>query len=282
MIDGSCRERILSRLPRMTGTEEKVANYVLANYEEVLHINVAELAKRAEVSDASIVRFCRSIGYKGFTDFKMNLARDVVPEEKQFDPILEKGDDAKTVCRKIFHSEISVLNRTLLELDVEAMNTLSEKIFSSSRLAIFATGGSLMVAKDAQHKFLKIGIPVIVYEDVDLQMMSASLLTKGDVALCISFSGNNLHVLKCMKMARVREAYCGGILSQRKSPLSKVLQATLYSSYDETIFQSESVSTRIAQLALIDAMVGNVALRDYEKFNRAIGLTRSATSSGKY
>lgn len=279
---GDCREKIVGKLPQLTSTEAKLAQYILEHYEEVLYYNVSELAKHAHVSDATVVRFCKSVGYRGFTDFKMNAARDLVPVERQFDPILERGDDTETVCRKVFTSEINVLNRTLLGLDMAVMRRVAERIYKAKRLIFFGTGGSHIVAKDAQHKFLKIGVMALAHDDIDLQLMSSALVTKGDVAICISFSGSNYHVINCMKAAKKNGAYCVGVISQVKSPLGRIVNDVLCSAYDETIFQSESVSTRIAQLAILDAIVNNVAFYDYERFNAAIGRTREATSESKY
>ena len=282
MIEGNCKEKIIGMLPHLTSTETKIANYVLENYEAVLQYNVSVLAKKAGVSDASIVRFCRSVGYKGFQDFKMNAARDILPKAKQFDPILEQDDDVETVCKKIFTSEINVLNRTLLGLDIEAIEEIVEHIRRARQVLIFGTGGSCSVAKDAQHKFLKVGVKVAVYDDIDLQLMASSLMTAEDVAICISFSGSNYLSIDCMKNAKNAGAYCVGIISQAKSPLAKIVDRTLYSAYDETLFQSESVSTRIAQLAIIDSIVSNVAMKDYEDSYTAIQSTRAATTLNKY
>ena len=109
------KERISGRIPFLTKSETKVAQYILENYdsEELLKYNVSELAKNAEVSDATIIRFCRSIGCTGYQDFKVNVAKDLIPREKQLDPNVEHGDDTKTICTKIFTAEINVLNDTL-------------------------------------------------------------------------------------------------------------------------------------------------------------------------
>lgn len=282
MIAGNCKEKILGKLPQLTSTEAKIANYVLEHYEAVLQYNVSVLAKKAGVSDASIVRFCRSVGYKGFQDFKMNAARDILPRAKQFDPILDQEDDTETICKKIFTSEINVLNRTLLGLDIPVISEIADKIYSARQVLIFGTGGSHIVAKDAQHKFLKIGVKAQAYDDIDLQMMASSLVNSDDLAICISFSGSNYLSIECMKNAKDRGAYCVGIISQGKSPLSKIVDVTIYSAYDETLFQSESVSTRIAQLAIIDAIVSNVAFKDYDASYIAIQSTRDATARNKY
>lgn len=278
----NCRNIILGKLSQLTSTEAKVANYVVNNYEDVLQFNVSELANNANVSDATIVRFCRSIGYKGFQDFKINLARDILPKSKQLNPILEQGDDTETVCNKVFTSEINVLNRTLAGLDIDVIDRVVSKICKADRVLLFGTGGSHIVALDAQHKFLKIGVRTFVYDDIDLQLMSSALLTDKDVVVFISFSGSNYRIIECVENAQKSGAFCIGIVTQTKSKLAKMADEVLYSASDETLFQSESVSTRIAQLAILDSIVSNVAFKNYEQSYLAIQRTREATSQNKY
>ena len=278
-----CRERLVNRLPFLTKTEKKVAEYTLAHFDEVLHCNVSDLAAGAGVSEATIVRFCRSAGYQGFLDFKLNIANDLIPVERQLDPRVEKGDDCRTICNKIFASEINVLTGTLDNLDFNLVEAVAKRIAECRNLLIFGTGGSQLVANDAMHKFLKVGVRSYVYQDSDIQKMSSALAGEGDVALCISFSGNTLNMISCMRNCKANGVYTVGIISQTKSQLvqQKCLDAVLYSSYDPTIFQSESVSTRIAQLAIIDAIVSNVAFLDYDGSLYAITRTRNATSENK-
>ena len=278
----SSRENIEQRLPFLTGQETKVANYILSHYSSVIQCTVADLAQKADVSEATIVRFCRSIGYKGFTDFKINTARDIIPKERQLDPVVVEGDSTETICRKIFASEQKVLENTLENLNFDAVQEVSEKILHAGKLAIYGTGGSNAVATDARHKFLKIGIAALIYSDVDLQLMSSTLLGEGDVAMCISYSGSNLHVINCMKNAKAKGAYCVGIISQPKTPLDKIVHTRLSAAYDLDYFQSESVSTRIAQLAILDCIVSSRELQDYDRFNNIVNETRIATTESKY
>ncbi len=281
MVGESCKEKILGRMHLLTNTEVKVANYVLEHYEEVLNHNITELAENAGVSDASVVRFCKSIGYKGYQDFKVNAARDVLPREKHFNPSLEKGDGAEVICKKIFTSEVNVLNRTLAGMDMDAFARVAEQIRQAKRLVFFGSGGSLLVGKDAQHKFMKIGVRAFVYDDMDLQLMVSSLMEEGEVAFGISHSGSNYKVMNCLKNAKENGATTVALVSQGKTPLSKLADTVLYSASEETMFRSESVSTRLAQLAMIDALVAIVAFADYDQSYQAIQKTRKATSENK-
>lgn len=281
MVRGSCKEIIRGRMHLLTNTEMKVANYVLDNYEEVLNANITELAENAGVSDASVVRFCKSLGYKGYQDFKISAARDVLPRDRHFNPSLEQGDDPETICKKIFTSEVNVLNQTLASLEMNIVYQAAEAIKAAGRLIFFGSGGSLLVGKDAQHKFMKIGVRAYVYDDIDMQLMSSSLMEEGDVAFCVSHSGSNYNVLKCMKNAQENGAVAIALVGQGKTPISKRADMVLYTASEETMFQSESVSTRIAQLAIVDALVAIVAFEDYENSYNAIQETRRATSEGK-
>lgn len=281
MVRGSCKEKIRGRMHLLTNTEMKVANYVLDNYEEVLNANITELSENAGVSDASVVRFCKSLGYKGYQDFKISAARDVLPRDRHFNPSLEQGDDPETICKKIFTSEVNVLNQTLASLEMNVVYQAAEAIKASGRLIFFGSGGSLLVGKDAQHKFMKIGVRAYVYDDIDMQLMSSSLMEEGDVAFCVSHSGSNYNVLKCMKNAQENGAVAIALVGQGKTPISKRADMVLYTASEETMFQSESVSTRIAQLAIVDALVAIVAFEDYENSYNAIQETRRATSENK-
>lgn len=278
----SCKQKIRGKMNHLTNTEAKIAKYVLDHYDQVLSSNITELAEQAGVSDASVVRFCKSLGYKGYQDFKINAARDLLPKEKHLNPSLEPSDDMGTICKKIFGTEVAVLDRTLAGLDLEAVERAAHMIRNAKKLVIFGSGGSLLVGKDAQHKFLKIGIQVYVYEDMDMQLMASSLMKEDEVALCISHSGYNSNVVNCMKNA----AECGAgriaLVSQGKTPVSKNAEVVLYTASEKTIFKSESVSTRIAQLAIIDSLVAIVAFQDYEDSYQAIQQTRRATSQNKY
>ncbi len=282
-MDGiSCKQKIRGKMNLLTNTEAKIASYVLENYDSVLNSNITELAEKAGVSDASVVRFCKSLGYKGYQDFKINAARDVLPKEKHLNPSLEPSDDIPTICKKVFGTEVAVLDRTLAVLDLEAVERAAHMIRNAERLVIFGTGGSLLVGKDAQHKFLKIGIQVHVHEDVDMQLMASSLMKENEAALCISHSGYNSNVVTCMKNASENGAGTIALVSQGKTPVSKNADIVLYTASEETIFKSESVSTRIAQLAIIDCLVAIVGFQDYDDSYRAIQQTRKATSQNKF
>ena len=278
----SCRVMIQSKHSSLTRSEKAVANFVLENISDVLSCTVTELADKVGTSEASVVRFCKSVGFKGYQDFKISAAMDILPPGRHLNPSLDPTDDAETVCQKVFSSEVDVLNETLLMLDTKALSEAARKMREAERIAFFGSGGSLMVAMDAQHKLLKIGRQVLLHSDADSQTMCASLLKKGDIAFGISHSGSNQRVIHCLKLASEQKATTIGMTTQGRSPLNKVSDIMLYTSTKETVFKSESVSARIAQLAVIDSLVALIAFSDYKRSYEAIQKTRNATVGGKY
>lgn len=278
----SCQAKIQSRMDYLTSTEAKVARYVLENYDTVCGYTVTELAEGAQVSEATIVRFCKSLGYKGFQEFKISVARDTIPEPKHLNPDFEVGDGTEVICRKIFDSLMATLHETLAVLDMTMLEKAADAIRPGGRVVLFGSGGSNMVALDAQHKFLKVGIQTQVAQDADVQAMMVSLLKKGDVAFGISHSGSNQRVVHCMKLARKMGATTIALTTQGKSPLLRHADIVLFSATKETVFKSESVSARIAQLAIIDSLVAAVAFKNYAVSFSAVQKTREATSVGKF
>lgn len=278
----SCQAKLQSHINFLTATEARVAAYVLEHYSDVCGCTVTELAEQAGTSEATIVRFCKSLGYKGFQDFKIGVARDTIPEPKHLNPVFEIGDGTEALCHKIFDSLAAALRETLAVLDMKMLDRAADAIKPGGRILVFGSGGSNMVAADAQHKFLKVGIQTHVAQDADIQAMMASLLKKGDVAFGISHSGSNRRVVHCMKLARQQGATTIALTTQGKSPLLRYADIVLFSATRETVFKSESVSARIAQLAVIDSLVAAVAFKNYAVAFSAVQKTRKATSAGKF
>lgn len=283
MENESCISRIIAKCesPTATITERKIANYFKENLDKVLHCNLLELAELIDVSDASVVRFCKSLGYKGFQQFKICAAMETVPSVRQYNPVLQKEDDPEQICQKIFATEINALQRTIQTLDMEKMKQVAQLVSKAHRIVFAGTGGSSVVAKDAYHKFLKIGIRVCAVEDKDVQLMEASLLEAGDVLFGVSHSGNNLHVLRAAELARAAGATIVSLTSHCKNRLSEIADFAIKVNSEETIFRSESASTRLAQLAVMDCLIAIIAFQDYDSAFQAIYKTRAATSDNK-
>lgn len=278
-----CKERLIEKRDgeHTKKTERKIAAYLLGNFDKSLHSTLLELADGIGVSDASIVRFCKSIGYTGFQEYKINAAMQCVPEPRLYNPSLSVDDSPAELCDKIFAIESSALEQTKQELDIKVMNEVADLLINAKRINLVGTGGSAISARDFQHKLLKIGVRAELQEDKDLQLMSASLLTENDVLFAISHSGSNLHVAETIDLAKKKNAKVVTLTMKSKNVLVEKADYPLYVVSEKTIFESESFSARLAQLAMLDCLVALMAFRNFDGSLEAMKATRLATSVNK-
>ncbi len=278
-----CKERLIEKRDgeHTKKTERKIAAYLLENFDKSLHSTLLELADGIGVSDASIVRFCKSIGYTGFQEYKINAAMQCVPEPRLYNPSLSVDDSPAELCDKIFAIESSALEQTKQELDIKVMNEVAVLLINAKRINLVGTGGSAISARDFQHKLLKIGVRAELQEDKDLQLMSASLLTENDVLFAISHSGSNLHVAETIDLAKKKNAKVVTLTMKSKNVLVEKADYPLYVVSEKTIFESESFSARLAQLAMLDCLVALMAFKNFDGSLEAMKATRLATSVNK-
>ena len=278
-----CKERLIEKRDgeHTKKTERKIAAYLLGNFDKSLHSTLLELADGIGVSDASIVRFCKSIGYTGFQEYKINAAMQCVPEPRLYNPSLSVDDSPAELCNKIFAIESSALEQTKQELDIKVMNEVADLLINAKRINLVGTGGSAISARDFQHKLLKIGVRAELQEDKDLQLMSASLLTENDVLFAISHSGSNLHVAETIDLAKKQNAKVVTLTMKSKNVVVEKADYPLYVVSEKTIFESESFSARLAQLAMLDCLVALMAFKNFDGSLEAMKATRLATSVNK-
>lgn len=278
-----CKERLIEKRDgeHTKKTERKIAAYLLENFDKSLHSTLLELADGIGVSDASIVRFCKSIGYTGFQEYKINAAMQCVPEPRLYNPSLSVDDSPAELCNKIFAIESSALEQTKQELDIKVMNEVADLLINAKRINLVGTGGSAISARDFQHKLLKIGVRAELQEDKDLQLMSASLLTENDVLFAISHSGSNLHIAETIDLAKKQNAKVVTLTMKSKNVVVEKADYPLYVVSEKTIFESESFSARLAQLAMLDCLVALMAFKNFDGSLEAMKATRLATSVNK-
>jgi len=273
--------RLNTATSRLRESEKKVIRFIEQNQEEIIHLSITELAERSETSESSVVRLCKRLGYKGFQDLKIHLAREVVPAEKQIHEAIEKGDDVETIKKKVFQSNIQALYDTLEVSNDEEIQKAVKAISNARIIEFYGTGGSGTVVLDAQHKLLKLGIKSFAYIDSVLQSMSASVLTKEDVVIGISHTGSNNDVLSALKLAKEAGATIICITNSSKSPITKISDIILQTSSKETLFRTDAISSRIAQLTIVDVITAAVANEKFDSYQANIEKTRNSTTEKK-
>ena len=277
-----CLVRINGLYSELRDSEKKVAEYIKKNYERVIHLSIVEVAEESGTSESTVVRLCKALEYRGFQDFKIHLARECREPASQIHEAIEKEDGAIEIKRKVFESDLRAVTETLEVLDDAAFLKAVDALAEAKTIEFYGTGGSGSVALDAQHKFLKIGRKCFAYADVDLQAMAASILEPGDVAFGISHTGGSKDLLEALNLAKDAGATVIAITNYGRSPITKISDVVLFTSSRETAFKSDALSSRIAELVILDALWAAVAFRNYEKSYENILKTRNATASKKY
>ncbi len=273
--------RINAATVKLRDSEKKIIDFIEKNQEEIIHLSITEVAERSETSESSVVRLCKRLGYKGFQDLKINLAREVIVPEKQIHEVIEKGDDVVTIKKKVFQSNIQALYDSIEVCNDDELKKAVEAISNARLIEFYGNGGSGTVALDAHHKLLKLGIKSFAYNDPSLQAMSASVLTSRDVVIGISHTGSNTDVLAAMQIAKEAGATIICITNSSKSPITKISDIVLQTASNETMFRTDAISSRIAQLTIIDVLVAAVANQQYEFYYQNLQKTRKSTSDKK-
>jgi len=273
--------RLNAAMSKLRDSEKKIIEFIEHHQDEIIHLSITEVAERSETSESSVVRLCKRLGYKGFQDLKINLAKEVIAPEKQIHEVIEKGDNVVTIKKKVFQSNIQALYDSIEVCNDEQLKMAVEAISNARFIEFYGTGGSGTVALDAHHKLLKLGIKSFAYNDTILQAMSASVLTNQDVVIGISHTGSNTDVLAALKLAKEAGATIICITNSSKSPITKISDIVLQTASNETLFRTDAISSRIAQLTIIDILVAAVANQQYELYYSNLQKTRKSTIDKK-
>lgn len=266
----------------MRESERKVAEHILAHTREAISLPITELAAQAGVSEATIVRMCKKLGFRGFQELKILLAMESVPPLQTVHEEIREGDNLEDILRKVFYCNVRAIESTLNILSLQELARAVEALLAAEQIQIYGVGGSGPIAMDAAHKLMKTGKAVIAYSDTHMQAMAASLLGPQDAVIGISHSGSSRDIIEALQLARGRGATIIGITRYARSPLDKVLDIKLATSSNETFSRIESTSSRIAQLSIIDVLFIGMSLRQVDRAIENIRLTREAIVPKRY
>ncbi|ASN06134.1 MurR/RpiR family transcriptional regulator [Virgibacillus necropolis] len=263
---------------KFSDKEKKIADYILHNPQNIIHHTINQVADELNVAESTVFRFCQRIGFKGYQALKIALAADIVTPMKDIHEKINEEDSIGTVSEKIFRSNIKTIEDTMHILDGAIFEQAVEAILEAGRVEFFGNGGSALIAMDAYHKFIRSGLQVSSNLESHMQLMSASQLTDKDVAILISHSGSTKDMLDVLQILKERGVKTISITNFAKSPLTKDADISLYTVAEETDFRSEAMSSRFAQLSIVDALYTNVMIANKEKGREALQNMREAIS----
>lgn len=266
----------------LRASEQKVADYIEVNPGEVIYLSISALADKCGVSEASVNRLCKVLGYEGYQALKISMARSLVAPVKYIHEEIEEGDDTDKIIQKVMVADMKAIEDTLKILDRKEVERAINAISNANKIQFYGLGGSAPVAFDAQHKFLRHGIPCIAYNDSHMQIMSASMLGKGDVVIGISHSGSTKDIVDSLEIASKAGAESICITSSENSPVTKAASIKLIISAKELAYRPEPMASRIAQLAVIDILAVGAAIKKEKVVISNIEKSRQALTKKRY
>lgn len=253
-------EQISSNSTTFSSTEQKVADIILKNPEKVVEMSIGKIAAQAEVSDPTIIRFCRLLGFDGFKEFKIKLAQEIASSNHYVHQDVKVGDDAATYIRRVGQYTINTLTTSLNSIHADLVEKAVHYLSNASKIEFWGFGASAAVARDAYHKFFRLGIPCIATEDTHMQAMSAGVLDKNSVIVVISHTGRSKELIENVKIARSSGAVVIGITTSH-SPLEEVCTMVLNVDVNEDTSVYTPMASRHVHLLLIDILVVGVTLQ---------------------
>ena len=260
-VDGDLLGRLATRRAALSRSEGRVAEIILDHPDAVPRMTLAALAERAGVSEPTVVRFCRSLGVEGYADFKLELARARAAGGAAYlHREISFSDGVPTVCAKVFQSSINALAVVQESLDPEVVSRTIDILAAARRIDCVGVGLSAIVASDAQQKLMRLEVHCVAHHDAHLQTLSAATLRAGDVALLFSYTGRIKDVLRVARVAR--EAGAATVAVTRSgTPLAAAVDVAIPVDVPEDTFVYAPMTTRLAQLAVLDVLATGVALR---------------------
>ena len=265
--------KIRSLFPSLPNAERKVAEHILKSPQEVLFLSVYDMAEAVDVSVASVSRFVRTIGFRNFKEFKVELAQDASSVAPEIYGAISPEDTEREIVAKVFRGNIQSLEDTLHILDMDDFIAVARKLSNAKRIVFFGIGGSANVARDAALRFSLIDVQSEIYTDPLSILISAKRLHQEDAAVGISHSGRSKITVNALQIARENGALTVGISNYMKSPLSSCSDHFLCTSFYESKVKVAALSSRLAQLCVVDALYLLLAyyrkeIWDIDKLNR--------------
>ncbi|MFK7890607.1 MAG: MurR/RpiR family transcriptional regulator [Granulosicoccus sp.] len=256
-------------------SERKVADVIIADPDASVQASIQNLAARAAVSEPTVIRFCRALDCDGFQQFKLKLAQDIARQGAFFYQDVTTSDSSKQLAHKLLDGAVASLVQIRNQINEQALDDAIALYESSSRVELYGSGGSAVVAEDAQLKFFRLGKPAIAYSDPHIQHAAAALLDRHALVVAISHSGRSRDILTTVEIARKAQAKVIAVTATR-SPLAQASDVALTVDVNEDSDIFSPVKSRLGQMVVLDILAVGVAVRGGEQMLEQLSRARRA------
>lgn len=268
--------RIKEIMTEMSPSERKVADYIFNNPKKISDLSIKELSEYSGASQSAVVRLCKRLHYKGYKDFRIMIAKDAVniQDEEDMYTDIEPGDDISKIIKNISYNNKKSIDNTLQFLSEESVQRAVEAIVKAKKIDFYGVGASYIISLDAFQKFTRINKNVRTAPDSHMQAQFAANLSKRDVAVAISYSGETKDTYESIKIAKEAGAITISITKFGHNSIGDLCDIKLFVSSPEINFRSGAMSSRIAQLNVIDILYTATASCMFEDIKKYLQSTR--------
>lgn len=258
----------------LTKSDKKIVDYIHSNPEDFARLSITDIAERIPTSVAAITRFAKRMGYDKLQDLKLEITRSLEsvqsPKYKKQYENIEKDDEILVIAQKVLQKNIESIHDIEKLLKQEDMEKVLEIMRNARRLIFVGLGGSASVARDAHHKFMRLGLMVELVTDVQVQGIIASVGNEKDAIIVVSNEGANTELNMALRMAKENQMKIIAITQFAKSPLSKLADVCLYTLSREFSYKPEALISRIAEYSLIDVLYVSFCMQSQEKLEEKL------------
>ena len=261
-------EKISSEYYELTASEKKTADFVLANQGGTQFMSICELADACGVAEATVSRFCRRLGYKGYNAFKLAVANSTVQQKKWGNPLsgeVRSEDSMEEVCHKLLATNQEAMVQTLEMIRPDAIRQAADLLEQSNKVLCMGQGGSMLMASEAAHLFSTVSSKFFPVSDSHLQAMAATMMGKNDAILFFSYSGSTLAMMHTLQLATRQGVKVILVTRFPNSPGAELADVVLQCGANESPLQLGSVAARIAQLYLMDVLFSEFCRRNMDE-----------------
>lgn len=241
-------------------SDKQIIEYIRNNAEKVIYMSISEAAKETNTGEATVTRFAKKMGFSGFQDFKVTLAQEISLKNSNsiINNEISNNEDVLETANKLLRNNINVLERTVNKLNTNDIYECADLIKNCKKAYFMGVGYSGIVAQDSNYKFMRIGINSMYYQDTHTMIMMSALANEGEVVLAISHSGETEEIIKSVKIAKENGAKIIAITENENSTLARVSDINLTYVSSETLLESGAVSSKIAQIFIVDLIYTQV------------------------
>jgi len=277
--------RVQAMLAEFSKAERRVANAILTDQESTIRDSVTDLAERANVGETTVIRFCRKVGYRGYQDFKLALAQDLVDVQGKTESVLgpvHLNDTPDLINQKLTQAISGVIQDTASLLDLSEVAKAAELLLGAKRIIAVGVGHSGVSVRDVGYRFLRLGLPITMETDSHLMAMRLSVASTSDVVFAISASGSTRDVVDAVTLAKAKGGGVICLTSHAHSPLARLADCILLTTVRESPFEGGSFATKIAQMYVIDLVATVVATREPQSILASVQTTAKAVVDKLY